>query len=54
MTDIIDLDEKEVSELVAVCRNESRKINFSDCNNCRLKFLCWTHRKIDDENNKNI
>jgi len=43
----IDLDEKTNDQLLAVCRVEAKKNDCVDCEGCKLKFLCWTHRSID-------
>lgn len=43
--DEIDLDDKVINELLKECRIQAKKEDFKSCNNCRLKFKCWTHRK---------
>lgn len=42
----IDLDEETNDGLLTLCRVEAKKNGCVDCEGCKLKFLCWTHRSM--------
>lgn len=45
----INFDEKLINDLLELCKKESKLNNYKDCNTCKLKFMCWTHRSIDED-----
>lgn len=40
----IDLDDKVIAELLAACIRLGREDNYKGCADCKLKFMCWTHK----------
>ena len=46
--DPIDLDEATNSILLGACRTVAKQSNWADCDECKLKFKCWTHRGTAD------
>jgi len=42
----IDFDDPTNNVLLKICRTKSKKNDFKQCENCPLKFKCWTYREI--------
>jgi len=45
----LDLDDKFIRDLLELCRKAGKSIDYRDCEDCKLKFRCWTHRKKEEE-----
>ena len=47
----IDLDDNIIDELLGACRRKGKEDNFKGCIDCKLRFMCWTHKRmeIDEE-----
>jgi len=41
----IDLDNEVIDELLSACRKAGKEEDYKGCIECRLKFMCWTHKR---------
>lgn len=46
--ELLDLDDIYIRELIDSCRKAGKYDNYRDCEDCKLKFRCWTHRKKEE------
>jgi len=48
----IDLDDELIDKLLASCRAMGKEENYKGCADCKLKFMCWTHKRkeFNEEN----
>lgn len=45
----IDLDDEVIDQLIADCKRHGKSDDYRGCSDCKIKFMCWTHKKKEDE-----
>lgn len=45
----IDLDDKVIDSLLGACRSKGKEDNYKGCADCKLRFMCWTHKRMETD-----